>query len=86
MAVTLLLHPELEDHGDAENEHDINANDAKGGGEDLVEIAVGKGRELADASTLLRCNEGVKTDRVLDKGRRGGVCVAAAVKLVLVSI
>lgn len=81
-----MLHPELENHGDAENEHEIDADNAKGSSEDLVEVAVGKGRELADASTLLRCNEGVKTDTVLDKGRRGGVCVAAAVELVSVSI
>jgi hypothetical protein len=86
VAVTLLLHPELEDHGDAKNEHDIDSDDSKGSSEDLVKVAVGKGRELANASTLLRCNEGVEAGAVLNKGRCSGVCVAAAIKLVLVSI
>lgn len=41
--VALLLLPVLEDHGDAENQNHVNTDDAKGGGEDLVEVPVGKG-------------------------------------------
>jgi hypothetical protein len=57
--VALLLHPISENHGDAQNEDEVDADDAKGRGEYLVQILVRKRRELADAAAFLRCNEGV---------------------------
>jgi hypothetical protein len=42
VAVALLLHPVLENHGGAENEDEVDANDTKGGSEDLVEVPVGE--------------------------------------------
>jgi hypothetical protein len=71
VAVSLLLHPVLENHGNAENEDEIDTDNAKGSCEDLVEVSVGERRELANASTLLRCNKGVLASGVLDKWRRG---------------
>lgn len=82
MPVALLLHPVLEDHGDAENQDEVDANNAKRGGEDLIEVLVGKGGKGANAPTLLGCNEGVGTGAVLDKGRRGSIVVSAAIELV----
>jgi hypothetical protein len=81
VAVTLLLHPVLENHGDAEHEDKVDADDSEGGGEDLVEISIGEGREGADAATLLGCDEGVCARVVLDEGGRCCVDVAAAVEL-----
>jgi hypothetical protein len=86
VAVTLLLHPVLENHGDAENEDKVDADNAKRSGEDLVEELVGIRREFANASALLRCNKGVQASTILDKWRRGRVCVAAAIELDFVSI
>jgi hypothetical protein len=86
MAVAFLLHPVLEDHGDAKDEDEVNADNTKGGREDLVKVPVRKGRELANASTLLRCNKGVQARAVLYKRRCGRVGVATAVKLHIVSI
>jgi hypothetical protein len=86
VAVTLLLHPVLENHGDAEHEDEVDADDSEGGGEDLVEISVGEGREGADAATLLGCDEGVCARAVLDEGGCCCVDVAAAVELVWISM
>jgi hypothetical protein len=86
VAVALLLHPVLEDHGDAENEDEVDTNDTESGGEDLVKVPVRKRREFADTSTLLRSNEGVQASAVLHEWRCGRVCVAAAVELLFVSI
>jgi hypothetical protein len=86
VTVALLFHPVLEDHGDAKNEDEVNADDAKSGREDLVEVPVRKGRELANAAALLRCNKGVQASAVLYKRRCGRVGVATAVKLDVVSI
>jgi hypothetical protein len=86
VAVSLLLHPVLEDHGYAKNENEVDSDNAESGSEDLVEVPVGKGREFANASTLLRCNEGVGTSAVLYEWRRGRVCVATAIELASVSI
>jgi hypothetical protein len=85
VAVALLLHPVLEDHGDTENQDEIDADNAKGGREDLVEVPVGKGRELANASALLRSNKGVQARGVLYERRRGRVGVATAIELDIVS-
>jgi hypothetical protein len=85
VAVALLLHTVLENHGDAENENEIDADNAKGGSEDLVEVPVGKRGELANASALLRSNKGVQARGVLYERRRGRVGVATAVELDLVS-
>jgi hypothetical protein len=41
MPVSLLLLPVLENHGDAEDEDDIDADDAKCRGKDLVSGVVG---------------------------------------------
>jgi hypothetical protein len=71
VAVTLLLHPVLENHGDAENEDEVDADDSEGGCEDLIEELVGERGEFADASSLLRCNKGVETCAVLYKWRCG---------------
>jgi hypothetical protein len=86
MAIAFLLHPVLEHHGYTENKDEVNANDTKGGSEDLVKVPVGKGRELANASTLLRCNKGIGTSAILHEWRRSRVCVAATIKLGFVSI
>jgi len=86
MAVSLLLHSVLENHGDAENEDEVDADDAESGSEDLVQVHIGVARETADATTLLRCNKGVQTSTVLHERRCGGVDVAAAVELDFVSI
>lgn len=40
--VALLLHPVLENHGDAEDENEVDTNNAKCCSEDLVEILVGE--------------------------------------------
>jgi hypothetical protein len=37
-----LLHPVLENHGDAEDENEVDADNAKRGCEDLVQVSVGK--------------------------------------------
>lgn len=84
--VALLLHPVLENHGDTEDEDEVDTNNAKCCGENLVEILVGEGRERGDAPTLLRCNKGVCASLILYKGRRGSIDVATAVKLEYVSI
>jgi hypothetical protein len=86
MAVALLLHPVLEDHGDAEDEDEVDTDDTESGGKDLVKIPVRERREFANASTLLRRNEGIQASAVLHKWRCGRVCVAAAVELLFVSI
>jgi hypothetical protein len=86
VAVTLLLHPVLENHGNAENEDKVDADNTKSSRKDLIEVLVGKRRELANASALLRCNKGVQASSILDKRRRGRVRVAAAVELDFVSI
>jgi len=80
--VALLLHPVLEDHGDAENQDEVDTDDAECCGEDLVEVPVGEGGKWTNASTFLGCHEGVGAGRVLNKGRCGGVDVSAAVELV----
>jgi hypothetical protein len=36
MAVALLLHPVLQNHGDTQNEQDVDANNAKGRRKNLV--------------------------------------------------
>ncbi len=83
--VALLLHPVLQHHGDAEDEDEVNANNAKGSGEDLVQILVCEGGEWDDASTLLGCNESVGASVVLDKWRCRGVDITAAIELSFVS-
>lgn len=40
--VALLFHAVFEDHGDAEYENHVYADDAEGGGEDSVQVGVGK--------------------------------------------
>jgi hypothetical protein len=42
VAVALLLHPVLENHGGTENEDEVDADDTKGSSEDLIEIPVGE--------------------------------------------
>jgi hypothetical protein len=84
--VALLLHPVLENHGDAEDENEVDTNNAKRCSEDLVEILVGEGRERSDAPTLLRCNKGVCASLILYKWRCGSIDIATAVKLEYVSI
>lgn len=86
VAVALLLHPVLEDHGDAENEDEVDADNTEGGSKDLIQVPVGERGELADATTLLRSNKGVQASAVLHEWRCGGIRVAAAVKLGFVSI
>jgi hypothetical protein len=85
VAVALLLHAVLENHGDAKNKNEVDANNTKGGREDLVEVPVGEGREFANASALLRSNKGVQARSVLYKRRGCRVGVAAAVELDIVS-
>jgi hypothetical protein len=57
----------LKDHGNTEYQNGVNANNAKGRGEYKIQIAVGEGGELANASALLRGNKRVQTGAVLDK-------------------
>lgn len=83
--VTLLLHPVLQNHGYAENQDEVDTDNTKGCGEDLVEVAVGKRREGTNASTLLSCNKSISACRVLDKWRCSGINISAAVELVYVS-
>ena len=80
-----MLHPVLENHGNAEHENEVDADDSECGGEDLVEVSVGEGREGADAASLLGGDEGVGARVVLDEGGCCCVDVAAAVKLAWVS-
>lgn len=42
VAVTFLLHPVLEDHSDAENQDEIDTDNAKCGSEDLIQIPIGE--------------------------------------------
>lgn len=81
MPIPLLLLPVLQNHGHAKHQNGINADNAKSRGENLIEVLVCESRELADAAALLRGDERVETGAVLDKGRGGGVEVAAAVEL-----
>ena len=81
MPVPLLLLPVLQNHGDTEYENGVDPAAPKGGGEDLIEVLVGEAGELADATTLLGGDEGIETGGILNKGRGGGVEVAAAVEL-----
>lgn len=81
--VTLLLHPVLENHGDGKHKHGIKTDDTESSSENAVEILVGKGRERADAASLLGGDEGVATSDVLDEGWSCRVDVAAAVELLL---
>jgi hypothetical protein len=71
VAVSLLLHPVLENHCDTEDENEVDADNAKRGREDLIQVSVGKRRELANAATLLRCNKGTLASSILDEWRRG---------------
>jgi hypothetical protein len=86
VSVSLLLHPVLQDHGDAKHQYKVNTYDAKGSGEDLVQVLVCVRRELGDAPTLLRSNKGVQAGAVLNERRCCRVYVAAAVELGFVSI
>lgn len=81
--VALLLLAVLEHHGNAKHEKDVDADDSKSGGEDLVEVLVGEGGEFADATALLRGNQRVLACAVLDEWRGSGVDVAAAVEPLL---
>lgn len=81
MPVALLLLSIFENHGNAQNEQKIDANNAKSGSEDEIEILVSKGGELCDTATLLSGNEAVGADVVLHKRWRSRVEVAAAVEL-----
>ena len=83
--VALLLHPVLEDHGDAKNQDEIDTNDTERGGEDLVKVFVGERGEGTNTSALLSCNEGVGADIVLDKGGCGSIDVSAAIELTCIS-
>lgn len=85
VAVALLLHPVLEDHRNAEYEDEVDSDNAERRCEDLIQILVGLGRELADAATLLRRNKGVFTSAINHERGSGRVDVAAAVELDLVS-
>jgi hypothetical protein len=85
VAVALLLLPVPQHHSDTKDQDEVDADNAKGGSEDLVQILVGKRGELSNAATLLRGNKGVLAGAVNDEWRRGGVDVAAAVKLDFVS-
>lgn len=85
MPVALLLHPVLQNHGNAEDEDEVDANDTKGGSEDLVQVLVGEGGEGNDAPTLLGCNEGIGAGTVLDEWRCSGIDISAAVELSSVS-
>ena len=71
--IPLLLLPVLQHHSDAENEHDVCADDAERSREYLVEVAIRKGRELCNAALLLRSHEVGDACGVLDEGGRGGV-------------
>ena len=71
----------LEDHGDAENQDEVNADDTEGSSEDLIKVFVGEGRERANATTLLRCNKGIGAGSVLNKWRCSGIDISTAVKL-----
>jgi hypothetical protein len=65
--VALLLLPVLENHGDAENQDCVDANNAKGSGEDEIQITIGERRELGNASAFLRSNKRIDTGAILDE-------------------
>lgn len=81
MAEALALLALLEDHGDADDEQGIDTDEAKDGGEDVVEEDVGKGRHGAEAATLQSGGGGRGANVVSDKGGRGAVEVTAALEL-----
>jgi hypothetical protein len=83
--VAFLLLAPVQDHGDAENQDSIEADDTKGCGEDKVKVLVRKRGEGADAAALLRGDERVDASVILDEGRRGRIKVSAAIKLGSVS-
>lgn len=85
MPVALLFHPVLENHGDAEDEDEVNSNNTKGCGEDLVKVSVGERREWTNASTFLGRDKRVGACRILDKRRCGSVDVSAAIELGLLA-
>ena len=83
--VALLLHPVLEDHGDAEDQDEVDTNNAEGCGEDLIKVFVGERREGTNASTFLSCNKSVRASGVQHERRRSSVDISAAVELESVS-
>jgi hypothetical protein len=83
VTIPLQLRTVLENRGDAEQQQHVDAHNAKGGGEDEVQVAVGKGREWADATNHLRGRVGVRADVADDKGWRHGVEIATALELPL---
>lgn len=71
MPVALLLHTVLEHHGNAQDKNDVDTDDTKGSGEDLIEVLVCERGEFADAAALLRGDERVLAGAVLDEGWGG---------------
>jgi hypothetical protein len=67
MSIAFLLLSVLKDHGDAEDQNGVDANNAKGRSKNKIQIAVGEGGELANASALLRSNKRVQAGAVLDE-------------------
>lgn len=84
--VALLLHPVLENHGNAEDQDEVDTNDTESGCKDLIEVPIGKRGKRANASTLLGRNEGVGAGRILDEGRCSSIDVSTAVELRCVSV
>lgn len=83
--VSLLLLPPVQDHGHAEYQDGVEADDAESCREDEVEVLVREGGEFADAAALLRGNQRVGAGLILDEGRGSRVKVSAAVELSSVS-
>jgi microcompartment protein CcmK/EutM len=83
--VAFLLLPPIQHHGDAEDQNGVEADNAKGCGEDEVQVLVRERGERADAAALLRGDERVDASVILDEGRRSRIKVSAAIKLGSVS-
>lgn len=85
VAEALALLAVLEDHGEADDEEGVDADEAEDGGEDVVEEDVGEGRHGADAAALQGGGGGRLADVIRDEGWRGAIEVATAIELFMVS-
>ena len=83
MPVALLLRSVLENHGNTQDQYEVNANNPKGCRKDQIEIPIGKGGKLGNAAALLCSNKGIETSAILYERGRGRIDVSTTVELCL---
>jgi hypothetical protein len=81
MAISLLFLAILEQHRGGENQGYVDTHDTEGTSKDKIEKAVTERGKGSDTANLLCCCCGVGACGIDGEGRRGAICVAAAVEL-----